>query len=526
MKQLYGCFNLDTGEYSDNSTDVVTFAADGVSLYICGRIETDGRINDTGAIAGLYKAHGTGITSHISGTYIMIIADKPAKKLVAFHDRTTSPLTLYYTQNSGKLYLSTSLKALIAGSGIKARFNESEIKAFLTNGFLYGAETLVCDVFKLKAFHCLEASEGGVSQCEIAYPLAKMAKGEALEQFKPAMDNAILKSAEGIDDISLPLSAGYDSNYICHVITENSGKNTTAFSIGGKHGKNEVPVVKSNIAHYKNLTLETAITDTNTLKNLPDIVWRLEGNVYENGLFLQYELARLVNAKGKHSLICGECADQVMNLHYLNPDRIHVESSPENPVYYEFSEYPYIFGSYLILKKNGILANSFDIETRYPYLDADVVSVSHALRGLNMKDKRVHVANCNEHLPSQVVNNMTKIGGSTDCHSLFDSAEEIKRFFKQMENSAFYNEYKSIIKACSQTEKEKQTGLIALKTKIRKLIFKALHLKTGDNYFFEEMRLREYLCVAYLALFKELIISGKYDLTQNTCSAGFDKLLK
>lgn len=523
MKIINGCFNLKTSEYSDSSSEIFSYSSDGILIFICGRIETDNRINDGKMIVDLFKTRGTGITELISGSYIAIILSEG--KLFAFHDRTTSPLTLYYTLNGENLYLSTSLRSVIVSSGNKAEFNDTNIGEFLTNGFIYGESTLVKDIFKLKAFHCLEASDGKIIQTEIKYAVEKISKGEALERFKPSLDKAIIKSFDGIEDISLPLSAGYDSNYICHIITENTDKKSTAFSIGGKHGKNEVPIVKSNVEHYKNLALETAVTDNETLRNLPDIVWRLEGNVYECGLFLQYELASLVSSKGKRSLICGECADQVMNINYLSPDRLEIKSTPEKPFYYEFSEYPFIFGSYLILKKNGILSNSFDIETRYPYLDNDVVSVNHALRQLNLKDKRVHVANCNEHLPAEVVANMTKIGGSTDCHSLFDSQEEIHEFFNKIESSSFFAEYKDTIISCSQSEKGIQTGLTALKTKIRNLIFRFLNINKGDNYFFEEIRLREYLCIAYLAIFKELITSGKYNLSQKSCAVEFDKLI-
>ena len=35
---------------------------------------------------------------------------------------------------------------------------------------------------------------------------------------------------------------------------------------------------------YPNVQLHTALTTANTLQNLPDIVWRLEGAVYESGV--------------------------------------------------------------------------------------------------------------------------------------------------------------------------------------------------------------------------------------------------
>ncbi len=527
MKQINGCFNLNTSEYTDFSENIYTYSAQNVSLYICGRAETDDTVNDGDSIIGLYREFGMKLTEHISGVYIAVIVDNSDKKLFVFHDRTTSSLTLYYTEIEGELYLSTSLKKLIVNSKLKAEFDDSHIGEFLTNGFIYGENTLVKDVFKLKAFHCLGVTDSKVKQHPVKYALAEMPENEALKNFKPVLDEAIKKSLDGVNDISMPLSSGYDSNYICHILTEKTDKKITAFSIGGKHGKNEVPVIVKNAEYYRNLSLETALTDSSTLKNLPDIVWRLEGSVYECGVFLQYELARLVNSMGKHILICGECADQVMNITYYSDERINVntDGASDKPVYYDFSEYAYIFGSFLILKKNGILSNSFDVETRYPYLDGEFVAVCEALKEVNGKGKPVHAENCNRCLPREVVDNMAKIGGSTDCRSMFDSEAQIKRFISDVKKTSFYREYKDVIRACSVTEKEKQTGITALKTGVRNAVLTVSGKRNNGGYF-EEMLLREYLCVAYLSLFRELMTSGKYDLSQSKCPVTFDDIKK
>ena len=66
----------------------------------------------------------------------------------------------------------------------------------------------------------------------------------------------------------------------------------------------------------------TALTDKDTLSTLPDLVWRLEGAVYEVGNFLQYELNRTLAENGVKRIFCGECADQVLHEDYLQKDRI------------------------------------------------------------------------------------------------------------------------------------------------------------------------------------------------------------
>ena len=160
---------------------------------------------------------------------------------------------------------------------------------------------------------------------------------------------------------------------------------------------NEIPLVEKNVRSYNNISLFTAYTDSKTLSNLPDIVWRLEGVTYECGIFLQYELFRLLHDCNQSFMICGEGADQVMNVWCLDEHRIFPNSKNN---LYKVSDFPYLFISNLVLKKSGILANSFGIETRYPYLDNEFIFIAKALAPLNGIDKSFHISRCKSTLPS------------------------------------------------------------------------------------------------------------------------------
>ncbi len=525
MRRLFGCYSLDKRAYADGSEGVYAFSDDACDLWIYGRCLTGENCNDGAALSALFAQFGDGITQHLNGAYIAVFYRKADGALYVFHDRATSPVALYFAERNGAVYLSTSLKKLLAESKIDRKLNEDVIEEFLVNGFLYGGDTLLEGVHKIRGYHCLVIDGDGARQAPVSYPFTEIRKGEALEQFKPTLDDSVKRCLEGLEEACFPLSSGYDSNYIAYVSTELAEKPATAFSIGGRRGKNEVPIVEENAPYYRNLTLKTALTDEDSLRHFPDIVWRLEGNVYESGLFLQYELMKLVRESGNHTLLCGEVADQVMNLNYLREDRIHPSAGENGPLYYEFSEYPYIFSSYLILKKNGILADSFGVETRYPYLDEPLISVCHALRNISRKDKRVHVANCQECLPPQVTANMSKIGGSTEFHSLFHSKAEMTAFFDAVERSDFFRNHLPLIKKYSYEESQKQTGVTLLKTKLRNAALSLLHIRR-DDYFNEEMKLKEYLCVAYLILFEKLFVEGTPDFTAPSCELSFAEALK
>lgn len=532
MKQLCGVFDLQTGRYDDMSSGIHKYTNDECEVYVCGKAQVDQANTDGKLLWDAYKEWENHLTEHISGLYILIVYDKLNRTFRAFHDRATSPLTLYYTSNGNHVYLSTSLKWLLRESGIDRKFNDAVLEEFLVNGYIYGKETLIEKVYKLSAFTSILLQEDELREIPIKYAETNIPTGEALSRWEPALEKTICQSFFNKDEINIPLSSGYDSNYIAHVASETSNRPINAFSVGGKLGKNELPFVKENVSAYRDMHLSTALTDEYSLTNLPDIVWRLEGAVYEVGIFLQYELARLVHKSGKSSLICGECADQVMNQYYLAEDRIAVPQKADAPVYYEFSEYPYIFGSFLILKKNGLLSNSFGIDTEYPYLDDEFVAIANSLSGINKKDKRVHIAICQERLPAAVLKNIAKTGGATDFHSLFATKEEMERFIEKVERTAFFKRYVTTIKRHSYIEQETQTGIKLMKTKIRNAILDALHINNAERkqtaYYLEEIRLKECMCCAYLVLFDKLFISGEYDdkLDCDGIAISLDDLMK
>lgn len=529
MRVLTGVFNPKKRSYKTESENVFQCETEDFNISVVGEVIIDGQVNSETLLINRFKKYGDQITEYIKGLYILAIYDKKNNSLSVFQDRTTSPITLYYTCSNEIIYFSTSLKKLLLLSKIERNLNENVVEEFIVNGFIYGQQTLVEGVYKIKSFHCLTVDNSCVEQKEVQYSNAEYTEQEAHIEFKNVLDKAILKQAEGQIEVNAPLSSGYDSSYIVNVLSEQTDLPINAFSIGGKFGKNELPVVKQNVKQFPRTKLISELTDSSTLQNYPDIVWRLEGNVYEVGLFLQYELNKLVSENGKKTLICGECADQVMNQYYFTDERNAVPDTSSDK-YYEFSEYPYVFGSYLILKKNGILANSFDIDTKYPYLDDEFISLNKPLTEYNGKNKTVHKENCNKCLPKEIIDNISKIGGSTECHSLFENDEEIKQFFSFVEKSDFFKSHKALIKKHSYSEKIKPDFVTGLKTKVRNSLYKLLKkdINKTDIYFNEEMKLREYLNITFLVLFSELFLSGSYDSLFNKCSVDtkFDAFLK
>lgn len=511
MKKIAGIFTPNTGVWSSYSNDVHTVM---IGDCICEWIGTPKTLEDDTeeqVIAEIYASDATP-TEKLKGVYLAIVYHKESKQLRIFQDRSTSPLALYYTSYNGIFYYSTNLKTLLRDSKIPRALDPEAVQNYLINGYIWGNTTLVENVKKLAPFEWITVSENGVECHKATYPFTDLSESEGVEQWRSVLDRAIVESVDGESRLCTALSSGYDSNYILHVLHRDTDKPIDCFSVGGKFGKNELPQVMENAKEYERVTLHTALTDRDTLSTLPDLVWRLEGAVYEVGTFLQYELNRALANANVHKIVCGECADQVMQEWYFTENRLF--ELPEN-TYFEFDTYPFVYAHSVILKKNGILGNSFNIESMYPFLDTDFVNVAQALGKINMKDKRYHVRVCRDVLSDTILGNISKIGGATEVHSLFDTNEDAERLLQTVRNSKLFQTYGATCAyggyARSALEKEAN----AWKNKVRNGIFSILHLNTKEReqsrYFLKEMALREALCYLSVILFEKLFLSGEYD---------------
>lgn len=219
-----------------------------------------------------------------------------------------------------------------------------------------------------------------------------------------------------------------------------------------------------------------------------------------------------------------------MNVNFNNESSIFPKLKNNNIIKYILQKHPYIFASQMILKKNSIMFNSYDVETKYPFLNKDFIDVADSVKNLNGTTKAFHIKKCKEAFNPKIIENISKVGDSTECHSLFESEEDINKFFKLIEQTDFYkdninimnkirkrnnkffiqkvnNNLKKIIK--NKMSSEKQSKKTATNNASNANGSKSLIGKW--KYYRSEMKLQQYLCYLYIIVFNELFISGKYD---------------
>lgn len=398
-------------------------------------------------IYNLYNNYGKNIYYYLDGTYSLIIIDYKLNKLFVYQDFFGCNQNIYFFYNKNKLYISNKLKEIINQNEYKFCINYKVIKQFFKNGYIMGKETLVKKIYKVPNKKYLV-----IDLINLKIRLKKIFnnKKKCNVQVDNNIYNDIFKkicfSSIASNDISMTISSGYDTNYLLYTLRSITSKHINTFCIGGKIGRNEVPDAKQISQYYKDVSFKYNLVNEKSFNNYPEIVFALEGAVYESGIFLQYELAKLLKDSDATEVIVGECADQILNYELyhriellINKIKYNIKNFSNKFIYsidYKPYKNPYEMASYKILKKNGILMNYMGINVKYPYLRKKFIELAMKVVKKNDMEKKYHKDVINNTLPLTVTNKLKKIGGATELKTLFIGDvkfEDIKNISKKSE---------------------------------------------------------------------------------------------
>lgn len=361
------------------------------------------------------------------GPFLLILFQKESGRLFITQHLFGNGKNIYIIKQNDTIYFASSLVKIKQFSNILFRLNKAMLPYYFYNGFLPGSHTLIEGVQKLEPGVSILIDNDGIHKRILPFIHSEESETEDLTQvYKEALSNSIYKvTKDTFAPISIALSGGFDSNCILYSIRDQRPKESIhAFSIGGVDGIDETGTAKQIADLYDGVTFSSAFVSPNTLEHLDEIVMTLDGAVYERGIFLQYELAKLLKANSIKHIICGECADQVFHQNTY-------KSIPNDTFLYGYLDTPYHMAGYVVLKKSRLFMNSFGVDARYPFLTSEMIDVGFRSRMLNGTTKEFHKMQCRELLPPSILNLIYKQGGSTNLASLFpegfDCAAELSK---------------------------------------------------------------------------------------------------
>lgn len=497
-------------------------------IAIYGEIYSNKKKNNFEHIIKLYEEYKDEIVNHLEGLYHLFILDKKKSILNVYQDFFTSSEFLYYCKSDNIWYISNNLQNLLIESGIIRHGNKDVYCDFVKYGYVPKEQTLLKNVYKLSPFNKLIINASEAYQQEISYEMPERSETYAKKHWIPDLNRAIHINTPQIPYVSLPISGGYDSNYILGYYAEHSNKPIRLFSIGGNADTDETRSVRKIVKCYNKRypTLIIGYTSENMLNHYPELIWRLGGSVFEKGIFLQYRLATELEKAGVTDLVCGECADQVMHEKF--------QTSNKDTSFYavQGKKNPYYFASEIIIKKSGILLNSFGIKGHYPFTNQRFAATASGVKHINGTTKAFHQKMCRNTLSKEVRKNIHKNGGATSLHALFSSKEGMNDFLDKIEKSSLYKKISKELDSQHKSNKNQtiKTSAMPLSVIVSKAIAK---VKDGcvhtvlPSYKKEERRLERSLSVLYLLIFEELFCEehSQHYLESNACNLEITDIL-
>lgn len=406
---------------------------------------------------------------------------------------------MYYTTQNREVYFSTSLKDLLKASKIQRTLNYNSAEAFITNGYVYGKETLIEGVYKLDFGKAIKISREGIQELPCTYSVEDIGEEAAEKTYGSAIRAAVNACLEQTSrcQIAMPLSGGLDSNCILGTIRRQTDENIKVFTIGSANGSNEIPTAEQIASVVSNINHYSYVVDNSMFHMLPEIIWRLDGCVYESGVFLQYALARLVSQENCPYLICGESNNEIQSEKYVS----NLNAVLNNEIGYSeqllYSRNPFIATNLMVLKKSSIMLNSFHVTGLYPYKDKQNVVCAHSLRKINGSERKLFRKECMKAISPKVGDLLNSIGGTTGTSSVLTNSQlhQIKKCMKKDKLISTVHQTGRNIRYAEKYHAEKQF--------LRKIKGRLMNNKA----YWDDRPVKE----LYIRMFYELFISGEYD---------------
>lgn len=386
-----------------------------------------------------------------SDLFTMIIIDKKNHTARCIQDCQADSIPIYYFKHNNNVIITNKLINIISSyPEYNFEMERNNIIFFLKKGYVSRGKTLIKNIYKTMPAKDLIIDFKDKIRFNYKQKKLKYFRNKQIDvnDYIDEFDSLISKKSHN-KDVFVTLSNGYDSNFIFSFL--NKSNKIEAFSVGGTVGVNETNMVKKNINKYKNVNLNTSLVDHSTLDNFPNIVYHLEGNLYERGIFLQYELMKSIKKKHNDNaiLFLGEGADQVFSFEYYNKFYYFLRVLKKivctslmnlnfvkdlclgGGVFQAYSSSNFL--NYIIVKKNGIMMNDINVECFYPYMNKNIVNIAYHNRYKNVRNKYFQINACRKTIDQDIQQNITKIGGTTEENALFDKCtyfDELEMFAK------------------------------------------------------------------------------------------------
>jgi asparagine synthase (glutamine-hydrolysing) len=264
--------------------------------------------SDTEVLLHGYEEYGEKLPSLLEGMFAFVIWDKKNKILFGARDRFGKKPFYYSIGNDGLIFAS-EIKALLSHETVSRTIDKQCLSEYLALRYSSGNLTMFKDVKKLLPGNTITWKKSKLKiKPYFSLPTVNSYSKPDSEKLYSLVDAAVEERLMSDVPIGVFLSGGLDSSTLVAFASRHI-KNLKTFSIGFNHKTDETSDARKIANHFGTDHTEI-ISDSDSLANLPKIVWHLDEPLADPANLPLFELSKHVSKKVKVAL-SGEGGDEV-----------------------------------------------------------------------------------------------------------------------------------------------------------------------------------------------------------------------
>lgn len=196
---------------------------------------------DTEVLIAAYLKWGIDFIYKINGMFAIALLDRETNSVYLIRDRIGKKPLYYYKNEDNGIIFASELKAILGSTLFQKEINQDVIGRFLYRDCIIAPDTIYRNTYKLKPGEVLKISGNSLKHYKYwdvseQYNRLKVSAsidyGQAKEELKHLLKEAVRKRMIADVPVGAFLSGGYDSSLVCALAQELSPNPIKTFSIG------------------------------------------------------------------------------------------------------------------------------------------------------------------------------------------------------------------------------------------------------------------------------------------------------
>jgi asparagine synthase (glutamine-hydrolysing) len=272
--------------------------------------------SDTETILHLYEEEGERCVERLRGMFAFAIWDRARSRLFLARDRLGIK-PLYFACTDQELLFASEIKAILAASQSRPRFNQAILSEFLATRFVAGEGTFFQGVLKLAPGHSLSWSHGdGIRRRRYwRLPTELDAVPGSLEEeardVRGRLEGAVRSHLMSDVPLGLFLSGGIDSTGLAALMAPMMAEPLRTFAVGfAEREADELGYARLAARSVGAVHREVVVSPSEFFQALPRLVWHEDEPIAFSSSVPLYFVSRLARDHVK-VVLTGEGADEL-----------------------------------------------------------------------------------------------------------------------------------------------------------------------------------------------------------------------